>query len=221
MKIMIGGFLGLILGLNLFKLSEKIINYKCNQLNKELPSEDIVSKKMKNIFIIIHTLLYILGFYFIPIPQSIFVAIFITLALVITLVDISIRIIPNESVLFLLTIGVIYRIVDGGIASLKGSLLGLLLITGLFLGCGLIVYFMRGTIGVGAGDLKLAMVIAITIGYPGVIYFLFGLAIALLGYLGIKIVSRTFIIGTSFAMGGQILVGFILALFYPYIAHLI
>ena len=217
----IGCLLGIIIGLNIFKVSEKVINYKCIQLNKERPVGDIISKEIKIIFIIVHILLYTIGFFLIPVPKSIFVALFISISMVITIVDISIHIIPNESVLLLLFIGILYRLAGGGLASLKSAILGLLIISVLFLGTGLIVFLLKGTIGVGAGDLKLAMVISIILGYPGSLYFIVGLSLALLGYIGMKLAFKGPVMGTSFPMAGQIAVGFLIALFYPYLEFLL
>ena len=217
MKGIIGAVLGLLIGLFIFKISDKIIRYKCGKLDKEVPKPDIMSKMLKNVFILVHVSLYIATYLIMPLTKAIFVGLFITIAVIGTLVDIYIHIIPNETVLFLLGIGVVYRIVTEGLPSFMGSLLGLLLITGLFLGTGAIVYLMKGTIGVGAGDLKLAMAIALTLGYPGALYFLFGLAGAILGYLVLRYKSKTLVFGASFPMAGQIMTGFIVAFFFPYV----
>jgi len=217
LKGIIGAVLGLLIGLFIFKISDKIIRYKCGKLDKEVPKPDIMSKMLKNVFILVHVSLYIATYLIMPLTKAIFVGLFITIAVIGTLVDIYIHIIPNETVLFLLGIGVVYRIVTEGLPSFMGSLLGLLLITGLFLGTGAIVYLMKGTIGVGAGDLKLAMAIALTLGYPGALYFLFGLAGAILGYLVLRYKSKTLVFGASFPMAGQIMTGFIVAFFFPYV----
>ncbi|HZX20818.1 MAG TPA: prepilin peptidase [Clostridia bacterium] len=217
MKGIIGAVLGLAIGLFIFKISEEIVKYKCRKLNKEIPGPDTMSAMSGNIFILIHVLLYTTAYLIMPPAKAIFVGLFITIAMIGTIVDIYIHIIPNETVLFLLGTGVVYRIITEGMSSFKGSLLGLLLITGLFLGTGAIVYLMKGTIGVGAGDLKLAMAIALTLGYPGALYFLFGLAGAILGYLALRYKSKTLIFGASFPMAGQIMTGFIVAFFFPYV----
>lgn len=217
----VAGILGISIGLNLFKIRDKVVEYKCEQLGRELPEEDSIPRNYKIMFVLVHTLLYIAAFRLMPIDKAIFVGLFITLATIFTLVDISIRIIPNEMVLILLLLGIIFNTVTKGFGSLKDSLLGLLLIIFLFGLTSLVVYFLRGTIGVGAGDLKLAMVAGIILGYPDVIYFLLGMAAAMLGYLALKYVSRTLIMGSSFPMAVQIMIGFIVGLFYPYIEHLI
>ncbi|HZK56762.1 MAG TPA: prepilin peptidase [Clostridia bacterium] len=217
MKGIIGAVLGLLIGSFIFRISDKIIRYKCEKLDKEMPESDTMSKMLKNIFILVHVSLYIATYLIMPLTKAIFVGLFVTIAVVGTIVDVYIHIIPNETVLFLLGTGVVYRIITGGISSFKGSLLGLLLVTGLFLGTGAIVYLMKGTIGVGAGDLKLAMAISIALGYPGTLYFLIGLAGAILGYLALRYMSRTLVFGASFPMAGQIMTGFIIAFFFPYV----
>lgn len=222
----LGVIIGIIIGVNIFKIKDKIVEYKCKQLGRDLPEGDKFSMVFKILFIGLHTLLYLAAFILMPLSTAIFVALFITLSALFTLVDISIRIIPNEMVLILLLLGILYNTVGNGIGFIKPSLLGLLFIIFLFGLTSLIVYFMKGTIGVGAGDIKLAMVVGIIIGYPDIIYFLLGMAVAMLAYIGFKYISKrmlmgTSIMGTSFPMAVQIAVGFIVGLFFPYIEHLI
>lgn len=217
MRSALGGLAGLLIGLYIFKISDWVIKYKSNQLSRTPASVISIFKQVKIFLVSLHTLLYIITFNLVSLPEAILIGFFITLSFVITLVDVYMGIIPNESVLIILVAGIVYRMINGGLTSFKGSLLGLGFIVLVFGITGAIVYFTRGTIGVGAGDLKLAMVAAITLGFPGTLYLLLGMAIALLGYLAIKLATRTLVMGSSFPMAGQIMVGFIIALFYPHI----
>lgn len=226
LAIVLGTIIGIIIGVNLFKVRDQIVKYKSEQLDRDLPVVDKFSPLFKFLFIALHVLLYLAAFILMPTGKAMFAALFITLSALFTLVDISIRIIPNEMVLLLLLSGIIYNIINNGMGFIKSSLLGLVLVILLFGLTSLIIYFMKGTIGVGAGDLKLAMVVGMTLGYPDIIYFLLGMAAAMLGYLGLKYYSRKIVLGqsimgTSFPMAVQITIGFIVALFFPYIEHLI
>ncbi len=197
-------------------LAEKMIQYKCAKRNQNPPSFYML-KWYKQILMILGVSLFALAAWKMPFAEAVIVCIFVMIALTATVIDIQIRIIANEMVLFLLVLGIIYRIVAGGIHSLLGSIGALAFIIAIFGGAAFITKVITKNIGVGAGDLKLALVIAITVGYSGVFYFLGGMAAALGVYCvaGLKLGLLTS--KSTFPMCGHIMAGFLIAIFAPYV----
>ena len=97
-------------------------------------------------------------------PGIIFCAVWLVVMTVI-LVDIYIRIVPNEAVLILLILGAAYQFLLFGLLGLGTAFLTMLAVMLLML---LIARFL-GFAQIGAGDVKLAAAMALTLGYPYVL----------------------------------------------------
>lgn len=212
----IGGILGIGIGLFLPKIVSYILRYKCNQRNIEMPLFKL-SQQTKLILFILHAALYVAAFWLMPVTSAVLTCVFITVAIVSAIIDYHIHIIANEIVLFLLLTGIVYRFIDGGFSSLIGALWAFLITIGIFGGAAVFTYWRKGTIGIGAGDLKLVMAIAVTVGYPGVFYFLAGIAAAIILYCFVGLKFRMLTWNSSFPMCAHIMIGFLTGLFYPYI----
>lgn len=218
MKMMITGVffsVGIAMGSIIPSLAWRIIRYKCIKRHKEIPP--VCKLRWQIAMAILNVILFTLAGWKLPTAEAVMVCVFVLIAIISTLVDIEIRIISNEMVLLLLVSGVIYRIISGGAESLLGSLGALAIVIAIFGGSALISKRLMKDIGIGAGDLKLAMAIAITVGYPEVYTFLFGLAIAVGLYCvaGLKLCLLTR--KSTFPMCGHIMAGFLFVLFMPYI----
>lgn len=148
------------------------------------------------------------------------VTILIQIAIISVFVDHYINIIANEAVVVLFVVGIVYRILAGGFSSLLGSLEALGVVIVLFGGLAAVFLKVVGVPGVGAGDLKYAMVIAIAVGWPGVFYFLAGMAAALLVHCFIGVKFRNMVMRSGFPMCLQLSIGLLAALFLPAISGL-
>jgi len=215
----IGGIPGIAIGLLLPKIVIHIIRYKCKQRNREVPLFKL-SQQTKIALLILHAALYAAAFLLMPSPKAVLTCVFITTAIVSAIIDHYLHLIANEIVLFLFLTGVVYRFIDGGLSSFIGTLWAFLITSVLFGSTAAFIYWRKGTIGVGAGDLKLATAIAITVGYPGVFGFLGGMALAILIYCFAGLKSRFLTWNSCFPMCAHIMVGFAIGLFYPYITPL-
>lgn len=211
-----GAFLcvGLAIGFVIPGLAQKIIKYKCTKRNLNIPVF-YLPRWHQYIIRILSTCLFALAGWQMPLAEALLVGAFILIALTATVIDTRIRIIPNEMVIFLLILGVIYRIIASGVDSLLGSLGALVFVIAVFIGTALIGKLIMKSNGIGAGDFKLAMAIAITVGYPGVFYFLGGMAIAIGGYCLTGIQLGLLTPKSTFPMCGHIMIGFLIALFAP------
>ena len=139
----------------------------------------------------------------------------IQIALICVWVDQFIRLIANEAIVLLLALGIVYRIVADGVGSLSGSFGAMLAVAVLFGGCAVFMKLRNGNAGVGAGDLKYAMTLAIAIGWPDLFYFFIGLAAALLFSCLIGIKSGWMRMNSYFPMCLQLTLGFLCALLVP------
>lgn len=147
--------------------------------------------------------------------ESIFCILFYWFAVFGVCVDSHIRIIGNEMLIAMLGLGICYRLLEGGPSSFLGSLAGLAITTGLFAATAGITFIRRMSSGVGMGDIKLAMVIAITVGWPNVLYFLGGMAVVMILYIAFSVLSKRLLLHSAFPMCGPIMAGFLIALYQP------
>ena len=144
---------------------------------------------------------------------------FVSIALISSWVDILIRIIPNEIVLTIAALGIVFRIVCA-IAdpwSLLGGFASFALTFGMF---SLAMFIGRrrwNSRGVGAGDFKLAMIASFIVGFPGIAYFYIALCITILVYFTYMIAKRSFGFFVWFPMCSFLMIALLVGLIYSYI----
>lgn len=195
---------------------KKVVGLKCRQYKKPLVRSRFSVKKRASL-ILLTVAFAALSVRFVPLGQVPFYIGFCTIAIIGALVDHRIRMIPNELVLLLLALGLAYRITVAGVAGLPRSLLASLITAGVFLLAAAITYFLKKDVGIGAGDLKLAVTISFIIGLSGIYLFLFGMVAAMLLYCLGGLLSRRLTVSSTFPMCGQIMAGFIFTLFAPHV----
>lgn len=204
---------GLACGLFLPRIVQEVVAYKCRQYDRTVPAV-LPDTRSKAILVVAHVLLCAGTGLMVALPQAVFICLFVSIALVGALVDHSIRLIPNELLAVLLVVGIAYRLVDGGPQSLLGSLMAFGLVAVVFFGSMFITKLIKGERGVGAGDIKLALVIAIAVGYPGVLYFGISAALAILAYCMVRISRGTLAFSSYFPMCAHLMVGLVAALLF-------
>lgn len=166
---------GFVIGWFIPNMYRGVIEYKCAQRSRDTPSFN--SSIWHNVlFGIGNMVMYaftmvLTGDYVLAMSASILVS----LAVIITAVDIKIRLIPNELVLVLLLMGVVYRLNLAGISGILTSLAGALIMVLLFGLSGKIAGFNK----VGAGDLKLAFAIGIVCASTNIVPTLLVMAVTL------------------------------------------
>lgn len=210
--------IGMVLGLFMPKLVDKIVEYKGFK-DYQNSRYDLNGKEVSiyTICSILIFFLFFIAFYFYDLTEAIFLALFVIIAVAGTLVDIRIRIIPNELVLILFITGLIYTVVINGWRSLMSSLTATMLTILVFALSAIVTRKLKGAIGVGAGDIKLSMAIAFTVGFGKVYIFLFGISMAVLIYCAIGMWLKKLTIGSAFPMCGPIMFGFMVVLYWQLI----
>lgn len=212
-RLIIGGTVGAAAGIYVPEWARKLIYYKCSKRGKPAPEK--IMDDRKTVLAVLSADMVLTALTAIFLRPAVLAFLIIQIALICVLVDWYIRIIANEAIALLLVLGVIYRILSGGASSLMGSLEALGLVTVLFGGCAALMTAIKGRPGVGAGDLKYAMVLAITVGWPGVLYMLLGFAAAVLIHIFVGMKVSGYTMKTYFPMCLHLSVGLLGGFFIP------
>lgn len=132
----------------------------------------------------------------------------VTLGLIIAFIDIKIRIIPNELVLIMFVVGIIFQTINYGLQGILGSILCMIFIMVVFTA---VATFM-GLGKVGAGDVKLAGAIGFALGYPLVLTSMIIMAITLLSFILIGLAFRKIKLTTMLPLAPFLAIGYVISL---------
>lgn len=211
------GIIGAVIGAFIPDITLYLIKYKCKQRNRSQPDMQGLKKGVFRISIILFTAAVSIAVSLITsVWESVFLMIFIIAAIITAITDHYIRLIPNEYVLFLFVIGLIYRIIRGGGEGVLNSLAAFGISLLFFGGSAAVFYLIKKQSGIGAGDIKLAMAVSIIVGYPGVLYFILGSALAMMVYILFIMRMHMFNMQYYFPMAAHLCIGFFIALMTPY-----
>lgn len=204
---------GLFVGFIILDISKRIINYK-NGIYKISENSFIYTKWFRIIILILNgTLWMITGLYSANLLTGLLIAVQITIGLIIGFIDICIRIIPNELVLTLLVLGIIFQILNYGLYALIVALLCMIIMMMVFVSVAAFVGFGK----VGAGDVKLAGVIGLALGYPLIITAIYAMAIVLLIYISAGMATKKISLATMFPLAPFLISGYVTALISMFI----
>lgn len=218
-----GAVTGAVVGCFILRIAKITISYKCRQRGKSEPQKQI-PKWVKLLCVLVMTILSALvvgtansilgGMYR---YKAFFVIAFIAISLVISLTDCCIHLIPNESILLLLVLGIIYRLIFDGLSGMLNALLALGLAILIFGGSFVVFFLITKRPGLGAGDLKYVFALSVIIGTSGMSPFLSGMAVAILLYVFIVMGRHLLQMNDYFPMAAHLSCGFLVALLIPYV----
>ena len=200
--------------------TEKIVEYKCKKKNIKVPGY-AWSTDEKGLCVLITTGIFVSTGYFFPGELSVLICIFSFIAVIGALVDYRVRIIPNEMVVTIFALGVLYNVIEGGWIQLCLSFAAGVGTFFLFLLAARLTFLLTKNFGVGAGDVKLAFAASFAVGWQRLTWFYLGIVIALTAYLLLGFYFKKLKIGSTFPMGGQIMGGFIAAYLLPVLLPLL
>lgn len=201
---------GITIGQIMLQFSDRIVIQRCEARNQPEKVE-FINKwiiKRRNKFIVSFTN-GILWAFVINFEESIILAVIVsmimTLGLMISLIDLRIRLIPNELVLTLLVLGALYQMINFGLKSLLIAFACMIIIMSIFMILGAIMGFDK----IGAGDVKLAGAMGVVLSYPNIFIGLFVMAIiillfCLLGFSLYKLTLKSMFAYAPFMMSGMI-----------------
>ncbi len=131
-----------------------------------------------------------------------------TLGLIIAYIDVKIRIIPNELVLVILIFGIVFQITYFGFNALFGAVISMIVMMVVFTAVAGFVGFGK----VGAGDVKLAGVMGLSLGYPLIITAIGIMAVVLLIYILTGMALKKIYLSTMLPFAPFMIIGYISAL---------
>ena len=144
--------------------------------------------------------------------ENLFLALLISLlfglSLLTALVDLKINVIPNELVISMLIVGIVFQCSYYGFDSLLTAILCMAIIAGLFN----IIAVALGFSKVGAGDVKLSGVMGLVLGYPNIIAALTIMSISLLIYSQIGLLTRKLTLRSMLPFAPFMMFGLIMTL---------
>ncbi|WP_242939376.1 prepilin peptidase [Tindallia magadiensis] len=215
------GFIGWQAGKNISKLTNAIINWKQSKRTETYRVYREEKKGDKRI----DTVLLVIGAYvsifLLPVGEALFSILMSVLGLLLIRIDQRIRIIPNELVLLLFIVGCMKQVMSNGIFGLGEGLIAVVATMGILIFAAFIHKFFSGAMGVGAGDIKLMMALAMILGIHQLPGLLLGISATLILYLGYLKMTAGFFLKQSFPMALQIMGGFMLALHQNWILDFI
>lgn len=197
---------GSLFGSLLLYIINNIINKK--ELKTEMKSYSIKNNKVKaSIVIILNGIgwlsaVAISGFN----VRTVQIVLVISICLVLSIIDIEIRKIPNEIILFLFISTTIFILTGGSVHTVLSHFIGF--IVGLII---FIIPFLFKT-RAGGGDVKYAAAMGFCLGYPDVIKAILIMSSAIFVWLIYLLFSKKGGLKTQLAMGSFISIGFVTTL---------
>jgi leader peptidase (prepilin peptidase)/N-methyltransferase len=208
----ISGILGLAVGWLVPTAAQKSAEYKFRKLNRNLIAD---SRYVHPLFKAGMALLNGGGWAAIglftsnPVSSALMCLIW-TLALIIAIVDIRIRIIPNEAILLLAPLGLLFQLTYFGAAGIVSALFSMVIVMLLF---SVLAGFM-GRSAVGAGDVKLAGAMSLVLGYPYILHGLFAMSIVMLIYIVAGLITKKLTMKSYFPFAPFMMAGLSAALIF-------
>ena len=203
------GISGMIIGFNIPAISLKIMEYKKAKENINKSEDFLFSKLLKICFCLFNGIAWVFaGLYVNSISIALLIIIQITLGLIIAFIDINIRIIPNELVLSIIILGIIFQTVSFGFYGIVGSVMSMIFIMIVFIAIAGIMGFGK----VGAGDVKLAGAIGLALGYPLIVTAMGIMAIVLLSYILVGLALKKIQLCTMLPLAPFLAAGYVFSL---------
>lgn len=203
------GVIGSVLGAKIPAISARIIKYKKRKINTSDDDIFLYSKWLKMVLCAVSGAVWMLAVLCAGnILIGILIAIQITIGIIVAYIDVSIRIIPNELVLTLIIVGIIFQILLNGFKSLGYAIISMIVMMAVFLS-------VAGFVGlgkVGAGDVKLAGVMGMTLGYPLIITAVFVMSIVLLVFTVAGLLMKKIYLSSMLPLAPFMISGYLVAL---------
>lgn len=182
------GVPGLLIGWFIPTAAQKATEYKFKKLHKELARDP---RYALPIFKACMAVLNgggwaVVGLFASKPLSAVLLGLIWVLAILIAVVDIRIRIIPNEGVLILAPLGLLFQFTYFGVTGVITAVITMVAVM-------LVLSVLAGLMGpsaVGAGDVKLAGAMGLVLGFPNILYGLFAMSAVMLVYIVAGLLSK-------------------------------
>lgn len=199
--------LGLCIGYLIPLLSHKIIEFK--KISIEYKESQYLTKYIKIVICIFNGVTWYYSFSSIDnIMIALLISMQITLGIMVAYIDVKIRIIPNELVLSMIALGIMFQITYFGFKSLIVAIICMVVMMIVFTAVAGFVGFGK----VGAGDVKLAGAMGLCLSYPLIITAIGIMAISLLGFILTGMALKKIYLSTMLPFAPFMITGYIAAL---------
>jgi len=200
------GIAGLVIGYKVPEFSQRIMQYK---KGKDFTGIGIESFNTIMLLCLLSGVIWGYSFYkFDNILNAAILAVLMTLGLIIAYIDVKIRIIPNELILVISILGIVLQITYFGFNALFGAAISMIVMMVVFTAVAGFVGFSK----VGAGDVKLAGVMGLSLGYPLIITAIEIMAVVLLIYILTGMALKKIYLSTMLPFAPFMIIGYITAL---------
>lgn len=203
------GLLGCVIGFFIPRVSNQIIELKLAQRQKQKEANFLDRRNWLILMSISNGLFWgIIGYFAPSLLTGVLICLLVTLAIMFTVIDMIIHIIPNEMILAGLILGIAFQLSTFGLKHFWIALACMASIIVIFTIVGLIL----GLNKIGAGDVKLAGLMGLILGYPLILYAILMMCVALIIYtvLGLSTGKMTHV--TMFAFAPFLMLGLITGL---------
>ena len=205
-KLIVFGIIGLVIGYKIIDISNKIIKYK--RPEAEFSEDSFLNFNIMQVLITIVTgVLWALTGSMNNVVIAFIISLQITLGIIIAYIDAKIRIIPNELVLTMIILGILFQTINFGFKALAGAAISMAVMMVVFTAVAGFVGFGK----VGAGDVKLAGAMGLSLGYPLIITAIGIMAVALLVFIAIGMALKKIYLSTMLPFAPFMIVGYIAA----------
>lgn len=203
------GLVGGVVGFLIPGFAKRITVYKASLRDKEIKGDYFDGRIVQVLICIVNGLLWAMSWYKAVNPFSaILASILFSLAIIFIIIDVRIRIIPNELVLATVIAGGMFQLVSFGLKAFLISLASMVVIMAILIVLGLVV----GLSKVGAGDIKLMGAMGMSLGYPDIVTAVMMMTIVLLIYIGIGFARKRLTKKSTFPYAPFMMIGMISAL---------
>ena len=203
-------FTGTVLGFEIPDIAQSITIYKCRMKDIELPAAPIyTSIYIKVGLCVLNGAVW--GFSSMlteQLPSTVLISFLFTTAVLIAIIDIRIRIVPNEILLAMVVAGIAFQATQFGLTAILVSALCMIGMMAFFT-------FVAGVVGfdkVGAGDVKLAGAMGLALGYPNTITALIIMCAGFAIFSVVGIATRKLTMKSMLPFAPFMMVGMVVAL---------
>jgi len=203
------GLLGCVIGFFIPRVSNQIIEIKLTQRQRQKETNFLDHR----IWVILMTIgngffWGIIGYLAPSVLTGILICLLFTMAIMFTVIDMIIHIIPNEMLMVGILIGIVFQLSTFGINHFWIALACMATIVVLFTIVGLIM----GLNKIGAGDVKLAGLMGLILGYPLILYAILMMCVALIIYTVVGLSTGKMTHVTMFAFAPFLMLGLVTGL---------
>ena len=198
---------GLLAGLTLTRVGEKLSAWKCKKKNREFKEDPrFVSLWATLLCALVNAIGWGACMYVgwqVPVP-AVLACIVLSLGIELILMDLRLRLIPNEILLWMLIVGVPMELMVNGLASIVPCILTTMIVFGVMSTLGQFMGYHK----IGAGDAKLAMVMSMTLGFRAMLIGLFGMSLLLLAFCIVGMMMKKLTLKSYLPLGPFMVPGY-------------